>query len=66
MGLLNGAVAGNKAMPGGRLRTEDGEDIREGSPVGVTNGISHGQEDRHIQGVFLYSDQKWTPERGKQ
>jgi len=42
MGLLDKAVLGNKAMPRSRLRTEDREDIKEGSPVGVPLGISDG------------------------
>jgi len=46
MGLLDEVVPGNKAMPGGRLRTEDGEKIEEGSLVVVPNGISNSQEDR--------------------
>jgi len=64
MGLLNEAVAGNRVMPQGRLRTEGGENIKEGSPVGVPNGISDGQEDGHNRGVFLYSDRRLTPQRG--
>jgi len=38
-------VLGNEEMPGGRLRREDGEEIREGSLVEVPNGIIAGQED---------------------
>jgi len=56
MPLLHKAVLANKAVPGGRLRTGDEEDIKEGSPVGNPNGISDGQEDGRNQGVFLYSD----------
>jgi len=53
-------------MPRGRLRTEDREDIREGSPVGVPNSISDCQEDWRNRGMFLYSDGRSTAQRGKQ
>jgi len=55
-GLLDEVMPGNEAMPGGWLRMEDREDIKEGTPVGVPHGISDGQEDRRNRGVFLYSD----------
>ena len=45
MGLCDEEVPGNEAVPGGRLRTRDGQDIKEGSPVGVRDSISGGQED---------------------
>jgi len=60
MGLHDKAVPGNEAVPGGRLRTGGGEDIREGSQVGEPNGVSDSQEDRHNRGVFLYSDRGST------
>jgi len=56
MGLLEGAVPGNEAVPAGRLRIGGDEDIQEGSPVGEPNGVSDGQGDRRNQGIFLYSD----------
>jgi len=64
MGLHDKGVPGNEAMPRGRLRMEDGEDIRDGSPVGVPNGISHSQEDGPNRGVFLYSNRRSTARRG--
>jgi len=66
MDLLNGVVPGNEAVPGGRLRMGGGEDIKEGSPVAETNGISDGVGDGHNRGVFLYSDPRSTAWRGKQ
>jgi len=64
MCLLDEAVPGNKTMPRGRLRLEDGEDIKEGSPVGVPNGISNGQEDWGNRDVFWYSDRRSNCQRG--
>jgi len=46
MGLLDRAVPGNEAVPGGRLGTGGGEDTKEGSPLGEPNGISDSQRDR--------------------
>jgi len=66
MDLLDETVPGNEGVSRGRLRTEDREDIKEGSLVGVPNGISDGQEDGHNQGMFLYSDRRSTAWRGKQ
>jgi len=64
MGLLNGGVPGNEAMRGDRLRLEDGEDIKEGSLVGVPHGISNGQEDGGNQGMFLYGNRRSAARRG--
>jgi len=64
MGRLDKAVQRNQAVPGGRSGTESAEDIKEGSPVGVPNGISGGQEDGRNQDVFLYRDRGSTARRG--
>jgi len=64
MGLLDEAVPGNKAVPGGRWRTEDGQAIKEESPVGVPSGISGSQEDGRNRGVFLYHHRRLTTRRG--
>jgi len=60
MYLLDEAVLEDEAMPGGRLRAGNREDIKEGSPVGVANSISDGQEDGRNQDVLLYSDRRST------
>jgi len=64
MGRLDRVVPGNKAMPRGRLRTENREAIKEGCPMGVTSGISDDQEDGHNQGVLWYNDPRSTARRG--
>jgi len=56
MDLLDEAIPGSGVVPRGRVGTEEGEDIKEGSPVGVSDGISDGQKDGHNQAVFFYSD----------
>jgi len=54
MGLLNEAMPRNKAVPMGRMGTEDGEEIKEGSPMGMPNGISKGQGGRcNRRSVFI-------------
>jgi len=58
MGLLDEAVRGKEAMSGGRLRTEDGENIKEGFPVGVPKGISDDEEDGGNRSGFLCSDRR--------
>jgi len=60
MDLHDKTVTGSKAVFGGRVGTENGKDIKDGSPVRVPNGISDGQEDGLNQGVFLYSNRGWT------
>jgi len=46
----------DEVVPGGRMGMEDGEDIKEGSPVGVPDGIRDGEEDGSNRDVFSYSD----------
>jgi len=53
-------------VPGGRLRTGGGEEIKEGSPVEEPNTVSDGQGERRNRGVFLYSDRRSTACREKQ
>jgi len=64
MVLLDEVVPRNEAMRGGRLRLQDGEDIKEESLVGVPHGISNGQEDGCNRGMFLYSDRRSTAQKG--
>jgi len=45
--LPDEVVPGSETVPWGRVGTENGEDIKEGSLVGVPDGSSNGGEDRH-------------------
>jgi len=51
-------------VPGGRVGTEEAEDIKEGSLGRVPNGFSDGREDGRNRGMFWYSDRRSTARRG--
>jgi len=65
MDLHTGAVPGDEAVPGGRMRRRMEATLVRGRRRVCQSGISDGQQGGRNRGGFLYSDRRSTT-RGEQ
>jgi len=60
MDLHAGGVAGNEAVPDGRMRYQMAETLMRGPRWVCQNGISDSQKDGRNRGGFMYTDRRST------